>query len=96
MLVSWVVALAVIVFAQIATRNIRTVPTGVQNFWEWLVESLYNFLEINYRARAGAENVLVFCHHFHFHPLHQLGGTDSWDRDRGLGTCRSGNRRLSH
>jgi F-type H+-transporting ATPase subunit a len=45
MLVSWIVALAVILFAQIATRNIRTVPSGVQNFWEWLVESLYNFLE---------------------------------------------------
>ena len=45
MLVSWVVAVAVIVFAQIATRNIRIVPTGVQNFWEWLVEGLYNFLE---------------------------------------------------
>jgi F-type H+-transporting ATPase subunit a len=45
MLVSWIVALAVIFFAQIATRNIRAVPTGVQNFWEWLVESLYNFLE---------------------------------------------------
>jgi F-type H+-transporting ATPase subunit a len=45
MLASWIVALAVILFAQIATRNIKTVPTGVQNFWEWLVESLYNFLE---------------------------------------------------
>jgi F-type H+-transporting ATPase subunit a len=45
MLVSWIVALAVILFAQIATRNIKTVPTGAQNFWEWLVEGLYNFLE---------------------------------------------------
>ena len=45
MLVSWIVALAVILFAQIATRNIKTVPTGAQNFWEWLVESLYNCLE---------------------------------------------------
>jgi len=45
MLVSWIVALTVILFAQIATRNIKTVPSGVQNFWEWLVESLYNFLE---------------------------------------------------
>jgi F-type H+-transporting ATPase subunit a len=45
MLVSWLVALAVIVCAQIATRDIKTVPTGMQNFWEWLVESLYNFLE---------------------------------------------------
>jgi F-type H+-transporting ATPase subunit a len=45
MLVSWIVALAVILFAQMATRNIKTVPSGAQNFWEWLVESLYNFLE---------------------------------------------------
>ncbi len=45
MLVSWIVALAVILFAQIATRNIKAVPSGAQNFWEWLVESLYNFLE---------------------------------------------------
>ena len=45
MLVSWIVALAVIIFAQLATRNIKTIPTGAQNFWEWLVESLYNFLE---------------------------------------------------
>ncbi len=45
MLVSWIVAAAIIVFAQIATRNIKAVPNGAQNFWEWLVESLYNFLE---------------------------------------------------
>jgi F-type H+-transporting ATPase subunit a len=45
MLASWIVALVVILFAQLATRNIKTVPTGAQNFWEWLVESLYNFLE---------------------------------------------------
>ena len=45
MLVSWVVALAVIIFAQIATRKIQTVPSGAQNFWEWMVEGLYNFLE---------------------------------------------------
>ncbi len=45
MLVTWVVAVSIIVFAQIATRNIRPVPTGAQNFWEWMVEGLYNFLE---------------------------------------------------
>src|SRR5438132_14357328 len=45
MLVSWIVAIAVILFAQMATRNVKTVPSGAQNFWEWLVESLYNFLE---------------------------------------------------
>jgi len=45
MLVTWIVAAAIIVFAQLATRKIKAVPTGAQNFWEWLVESLYNFLE---------------------------------------------------
>lgn len=45
MLVMWVVAAAIIFFAQLATRNIKQVPTGLQNFWEWMVESLYNFLE---------------------------------------------------
>jgi F-type H+-transporting ATPase subunit a len=45
MIVTWVVAIALIVFAQIATRNIKRVPEGSQNFWEWLVEGLYKFLE---------------------------------------------------
>jgi F-type H+-transporting ATPase subunit a len=45
MVVTWVVALGLIVFAQIATRNMKSVPTGAQNFWEWLVESLSSFLE---------------------------------------------------
>jgi F-type H+-transporting ATPase subunit a len=45
MLVTWIVAIAIIVFAQAATRNLKAVPTGKQNFCEWLVESLYNFLE---------------------------------------------------
>lgn len=45
MLLTWIVAAGMIVFAQSATRNIKQVPDGKQNFWEWLVESLYNFLE---------------------------------------------------
>ena len=45
MLLTWIVAAGIIVFAQIATRNIKPIPNGIQNFWEWLVESLYNFLE---------------------------------------------------
>jgi F-type H+-transporting ATPase subunit a len=45
MVVTWIVALGVIIFAQIATRNIKEVPEGAQNFWEWLVESLHDFLE---------------------------------------------------
>jgi len=45
MLVTWIVAVIVIVFAQYATRHMKDVPDGAQNFWEFLVESLYNFLE---------------------------------------------------
>src|SRR5258708_812706 len=45
MLVTWIVAAGIIVFAQIATRRIKPIPSGLQNFWEWLIESLYNFLE---------------------------------------------------
>ncbi|MEP6673265.1 MAG: F0F1 ATP synthase subunit A [Chthoniobacter sp.] len=42
---TWFVALCIIGFAQYATRSIKEVPEGAQNFWEWLVESLHNFLE---------------------------------------------------
>ena len=45
MVVTWFVAAAIIVLAQLATRKIKPVPTGLQHFWEWMVESLYNFLE---------------------------------------------------
>jgi len=45
MLVTWIVAAGIIVFAQLATRKIKPIPSGIQNFWEWLVEGLYNFLE---------------------------------------------------
>ena len=44
MVVTWIVAVGLIVFAQVATRNMREVPEGAQNFWEWLVEGLHDFL----------------------------------------------------
>ena len=45
MLVTWIVAAGLIAFAQSATRSMKQVPDGLQNFIEWLVESLYRFLE---------------------------------------------------
>jgi F-type H+-transporting ATPase subunit a len=45
MVVTWIVAIGLIVFAQFATRNMKQVPDGPQNFLEWLVEGLYRFLE---------------------------------------------------
>ncbi len=51
MIITWVVALLLIGLARRATKNIRAskdaaaiVPCGAQNFWEFLVEGLHNFL----------------------------------------------------
>jgi F-type H+-transporting ATPase subunit a len=44
MIVSWIVALGLIVFAQFATRDMKQVPGGAQNFLEWLIEGLYKFM----------------------------------------------------
>ena len=45
MLMVWIVAVALIVIAQLATRDLKLIPRGLQNFVEWLVENLYGFLE---------------------------------------------------
>ena len=45
MVVTWVVALGLIVFAQLSTRRMAEVPGGAQNFLEWLIEGLYGLLE---------------------------------------------------
>lgn len=45
MLVTWIVAAAIIIFAQTAMRVVRPIPGKRQNRWEWMVESLHNFLE---------------------------------------------------
>ena len=45
MVVSWAVAVGLIVFAQVSTRNMKQVPDGAQNLLEWLIEGLYGLLE---------------------------------------------------
>jgi F-type H+-transporting ATPase subunit a len=45
MVVTWIVAAGLIIFSRAATRNMKQVPDGAQNFLEWLVASLYSFLE---------------------------------------------------
>src|SRR5438034_1063174 len=45
MLVTWIVAAGIIILSQIATRRVQAIPSGIQNFWEWLVEGVHNFLE---------------------------------------------------
>ena len=45
MVVTWIVGLGLIGFARYATRKMQAVPSGAQNFLEWLVESLHGFLD---------------------------------------------------
>src|SRR6516165_85208 len=45
MVVTWIVAAGLIVLARVATRDMKRVPDGAQNFLEWLVGGLYGFLE---------------------------------------------------
>lgn len=45
MIMVWIVAAFIIGVAQLATKKMAVVPSGLQNFVEWLVESLYHFLE---------------------------------------------------
>ncbi len=45
MAITWTVALGLILLARMATANMKDVPSGLQNFWEWIVESLYTFLK---------------------------------------------------
>ena len=45
MVVTWIVAVGLIVFAQLSTRRMAQVPGGAQNFLEWMIEGLYRLLE---------------------------------------------------
>ena len=51
MVVSWLVAIGLIAFARLATRDMKKVPGRAQNVMEWLIESLYGFLESIIGAR---------------------------------------------
>ena len=45
MIMLWLVAGTIILVAQLATRDLKLIPSGLQNFVEWIVESLYKFFE---------------------------------------------------
>ncbi|NBV22631.1 MAG: F0F1 ATP synthase subunit A, partial [Proteobacteria bacterium] len=44
MIVTILVALAMVIVAQLATRNVESVPGGIQNFVEWLVDGMHGFI----------------------------------------------------
>lgn len=45
MLMAWIAVGIIVVFCRAATSKMALVPSGIQNFCEWVVESLYDFLE---------------------------------------------------
>ncbi len=45
MVLTWVVALILVTLVKVGVGQVQLVPRGAQNFWEWLVESLYEFVE---------------------------------------------------
>src|SRR5437867_12536766 len=61
MLVTWTVAAGIIIFAQIAIRSVRPIPSGAQNFWEWIVEGLHTFLENIIRRDLVANGFWFFA-----------------------------------
>lgn len=66
MLVTWCVAALLIVVAQAATRNVQLVPSGLQNFVEWLVEGLYGFFGEILGAELVKKSFWFFCSIFLF------------------------------
>ncbi|MBJ7284862.1 MAG: F0F1 ATP synthase subunit A [Akkermansiaceae bacterium] len=45
MIMVWVAVGLIVLFCRAATRKMALVPAGFQNFAEWVIESLYDFLE---------------------------------------------------
>ena len=66
MVVTWIVAALIIFFAQAATRNAKVIPSGLQNFCEWLVEELYGFFESIVGPQLGKKPFWFFATIFIF------------------------------
>jgi F-type H+-transporting ATPase subunit a len=74
MVVTWIVAVALIVFARMATRNMSKIPGGAQNFLEWMIEGLYGFLESIIGPRLLARTFWFFATTFLFILAANLAG----------------------
>lgn len=66
MLVVWIVAAVIILAAQMATRNVKMVPEGLQNFVELLVEGMYGFFEDILGSHMVKKTFWFFCTLFVF------------------------------
>jgi len=45
MLTAWLAVLLLTVSSFFATRHMKNIPSGIQNFFEWIVESLFDLVE---------------------------------------------------
>lgn len=66
MVITWTVALILIVIAQLATRKVQLIPSGLQNFMEWLVEGLYEFFGEILGPTLVKKSFWFFCSLFLF------------------------------
>jgi F-type H+-transporting ATPase subunit a len=66
MVITWTVALILIIIAQLATRNVQLIPSGLQNFMEWLVEGLYEFFGEILGPTLVKKSFWFFCSIFLF------------------------------
>jgi F-type H+-transporting ATPase subunit a len=64
--ITWIVAIVLILIAQAATRNVQLIPSGLQNFVEWLVEGLYGFFGEILGADLVKKTFWFFCTIFLF------------------------------
>ena len=93
MLVTWIVALCLVVFARRATRPMEQVPgRHRRTFSSGSIERLYRFLEGIIGRAAGRPHVLVLRQRLHLHPRRELDRPGSRRRLDRLGT--SDRRRL--
>jgi hypothetical protein len=83
MVVSWIVALGLIVFAQVSMRHVKTIPAGAQNFWSGWWRASTIFLKA-LSATNWSRKRFGFLQHFYFHSILQLAwshpgvGTIGW------------------
>lgn len=66
MVITWIVAAILILVAQLATRKVSLVPSGLQNFVEWVVEGMYGFFTEILGKHMVKKSFWFFCTIFIF------------------------------
>ena len=61
MIVVWIVGIAIILVVQMATREVKMVPEGLQNFVELLIEGMYDFFKDILGEHMVKKTFWFFC-----------------------------------